>query len=64
MAIIPRTHYFIHRKICGKSLIKVVQNYEGCIPSTHLADILIKAICRLYEQEKGGDSNGIVGKAA
>ena len=61
---IQRIHYYLHHESCDECLIKVVIDSGSYNPFNHTTDVLIKAIYRLYEQEKGVENDGLIGEVA
>ena len=64
MTTIRRTHYLIPRRSCDDGAIKVSTDAEIISHPNYMMDILIKAVCRLYEQEEGEEYNGTTGEVA
>lgn len=64
MAAVRRTHFFLPRKVGDEGLVKVVLDSDYYHSSDHMLDVLVRAVCRLYEQEKGDGYYGLTGEVA
>ena len=59
-----RTHFFLRRKATPRGICVMTVGNVAAGQEIHVVNILLRMLCRLYEQEKGGDSDGTLGAVA